>query len=223
MAIGNFQPSPLGRSSRNDGTCSYCTSVRPECMCRWAIPNSKSRLESPRLSYLYMDQLLCPLRQRCHWCCTNWAEHLDHHQARKPSSTKPSEGFTADGSLWGQRPLAVPFRYGRDAPRSDDLREIRIGPPVQYSLVAIAKSVVLKTGVAFLITAASASTRSSAPTRQPPGGRLRRTGHNARHAACVGNDGRRRPEFATIFEDADPSHHRYDLRCTAETIPRSIQ
>src|SRR6516225_2780700 len=148
MAIGNFQPSPLERSSRNDGTCSYCTSVRPECMCRWAIPNSKSRLESTRLSYLYMDQLLCPLRQRCHWCCTNWAEHLDHHQARKPSSTKPSGGCTADGSLWGQRPLAVPFRYGRDAPRSDDLREIRIGLPVQYSLVVGAKYVVLKTGVA---------------------------------------------------------------------------
>ena len=111
-----------------------------------SLGNSKSRLESTRLSYLYMDQLLCPLRQRCHWCCTNWAEHLDHHQARKLSSTKPSEGFTADGGSWGQRPLAVPFRYGRDAPRSDDLREIRIGPRVQYSLVAIAKSVVLKTG-----------------------------------------------------------------------------
>ena len=159
MAICNFQPSPLDGRQETTGpvlrlrmdlmvTFSYCTSVRPECMCRWAIPNSKSRLESTRLSYLYMDQLLCLLRQRCHWCCTNWAEHLDHHQARKPSSTKPSEGFTADGSLWGQRPLAVPFRYGRDAPRSDDLREIRIGPPVQYSLVVGAKYVVLKTGVA---------------------------------------------------------------------------
>ena len=63
-----FSAFALGRSSRNDGTCSYCTSVRPECMCRWAIPNSKSRLGSTRLSYLYMDQLLCPLRQRCHWC-----------------------------------------------------------------------------------------------------------------------------------------------------------
>src|SRR6516225_735417 len=178
MAIDNFQPSPLGRSSRNDGTCSaVANGFNGDVFVLYqrspgvyvSLGNSKSRLESTRLSYLYMDQLLCPLRQRCHWCCTNWAEHLDHHQARKPSSTKPSEGFTADGSLWGQRPLAVPFRYGRDAPRSDDRREIRIGPPVQYSLVAIAKSVVLKTGVAFLITAASASTRSSAPTRQPPG------------------------------------------------------
>jgi hypothetical protein len=34
--------------------------------------------------------------------------------------------------------------------RSGDLREIRIDPPlVQYSLVLVAKSVVLKTGVAF--------------------------------------------------------------------------
>ena len=180
MAIGNFQPSPLDGRQETTGpvlrlrmdlmvTFSYCTSVRPECMCRWAIPNSKSRLESMRLSYLYMDQLLCPLRQRCPWCCTNWAEHLDRHQARKPSSTKPSEGFTADGGSWGQRPLAVPFRYGRDAPRSGDLaiwrsaRNTNRPPPCPVLVSSCCKICSSQDRSRVLTAAASASTQSSAP------------------------------------------------------------
>jgi hypothetical protein len=141
MAIGNFQPSPLGRSSRSHGTCSAVANgfdgdvfglYQRSPGVYVSLGNSKFKIPAGE----YAAQLsihgsaIVPATSAMSLVCTNWAEHLDHHQARKPSSTKPSEGFTADGGSWGQRPLAVPFRYGRDVPRSGDLREIRIDPPL---------------------------------------------------------------------------------------------